>query len=507
MFDLLLKNGIIITLEDDCPQADWVAVSDGLIAAIGKGAPDIEALEVIDLEGATVLPGLFDCHVHVMTTGQFLAGVNLRNVKNLKETFCLIENACIAAKRDEWVFAGGFTSQAIEEKRFPNSRELDAISHGHPIMMCSQTLHGVSLNSRAMEMVTVPDVAGVGKYEDGSCNGVLLADDAALPVQSEVVGLLPRETLERFVSSCTEYAAMKGVTTIGGLVGQFVEGDVDVDIALEGSFPVDIEVFYQTWDIEKVKAKGLPRIGGCLTLDGAGFEYTMANMHPYPEKPERRGFLLHTDEEIYSLISAAHSQNIQCAFHALGERAIDQLLFCYRQVLGEQGYKDLRHRVEHFSLPSDLHMDMLAEMKLIASMQPAFAQFWGAPKGGYYEEMLTRKYADRMEVFSEIFKRGGIICGGSDSPVTMIDPIFGIAACMRNVDPRRNIPVIEAIKVFTYNAAYSMHIEDKKGSIKVDKQADFTVIDRNPYDYADSDEIYDMTVLRTIKDGKTTYKL
>lgn len=507
MDDLILKNGNIITLEKDYPKAEWVSAKGGKITAIGTGKPYPEAKEIIDLEGTTVLPGLFDAHVHVMTTGQFLSSVNLMEVKCLQDAFALIEDECLRIKDDSWIFVGGFMSQAIKEQRFPNRKELDAISHGHPVVISSQTLHGMAINTKALELVKIPDVAGVEKYGDGTCNGVLLSDDSVFPVQAQICSMQPREVLKKFIDRCAKYAASKGATTICGLMGQFVEGDIDVDIAMEEEFAVDIEIFYQTWDLEKVKAKGLPRIGGCLTLDGAGFEYTMANMHPYPERPERRGFLIHTDEEIYQLLSAAHSQGIQTAFHALGERAIDQLLFIYRQVIGEQGNKDLRHRVEHFSLPSDLHMDMLAEMNLIASMQPAFSQHWGQPKGGFYESLLGREYADRMEIFPEIMKRGGMICGGSDSPVTLTDPLFGIASCIRNVDPRRNISVTDAIKAFTYNTAYSVNMEDKKGSIKVGKLADFTVIDKDPYDYADSDEIFDIKVLRTIRGGKTTYKL
>lgn len=506
VYDLIIKNGNIITLDND-KRATWVGVKDGVIKTVGEGeAPSSEG-EVIDLKGATVLPGLFDAHVHVMQTGFFLNSVNLLEAKTIRETLGLLEAECV--KNEEgWVFGAGFMSQGLDENRYPDRKELDKISNGHPILVAAQTLHGVALNSKALEMVNIPDVAGVEKDENGNPNGIFLSDDAAFSVMGQVFGMLPREKLFEFMVNCSDYAASQGVTTIIGLFGQFVEGDIDVDIAMKrkNELSVNMEVFWQTWDIDNIKKYDLKRIGGCLTLDGAGFEYTMALNETYPERPERRGFLIHTDEEIYQLISKAHSQDIQCAFHALGDRAIDQLLYVFHQVIGEQGNKDLRHRVEHFSLPSDKHMDMLAEMGLIASMQPAFAGLWGQPEGGFYEQMLGRERADRMEVFPEVLKRGGVICGGSDSPVTLVNPLFGIASCINNADPRRNVSVTDAIKIFTINSAYSVNLENQKGTIEEGKDADFTIINKDPYKYAGSKEIYDTKVLMTIREGNVIYK-
>jgi predicted amidohydrolase YtcJ len=371
-------------------------------------------------------------------------------------------------------------------------------------MVSAQTLHGGALNTVALGRVNVPDVVGVGKEADGSLDGVLLSDDSYFSVASQVMGQLPEAKMKAFIENCLDSARKKGVTSVIGLIGQFVDGDTDVMIVErdKAEFPVNVVTFYQTWNLENIKKYNLPRIGGCLTLDGAGFEYTMALQTPYIDRPERRGFLLHTDEEIYKLISQAHREGIQTAFHALGDRAIDQLLFIFRQVISEQGNKDLRHRVEHFSLPWDIHMDMLAEMKLIASMQPAFSGYWDA----YYHTTFDRERALRMEVFPEILKRGGVICGGSDSPVTPIDPLYGIACCIDNPDPRRNVSVHDALKIFTYNAAYSVHQEKQKGSIEVGKDADFTVVDRNPYDCVGKDAIYGMRAIMAVKDARVTFR-
>lgn len=506
--DFALKNGTIITMDPLAPRADWVAVKDHRIIAVGTGEESFAGAETIDLEGNTVLPGLFDNHCHVMTTGFYLAGVDLNSARSISEVLSLIEAESRKKAPGEWVFGVGFMAYLMAENRFPDRWELDAIAHGHPVLITTQTLHGCALNSAGMDIVKVPDIQGVVKNSEGVPTGVLMADEVVFPTVSKIMSLLPDELIWNYVKECAAYAASKGVTSMSGLMGQFVDGDKDVHLTLQrsGELPIDMTLYYQTWDFEKVSALGLKQIGGCLTLDGAGFEYTMALQEPYPQRPERRGFLIHTDEEIYQLISKAHKKEVQCSFHALGDRAIDQLVYIYQQVILEQGRKDLRHRIEHFSLPSDKHMDLLAQYGLIASMQPAFSGLWGQPGSGYYVPLLDRERADRMEIFPEIIKRGGVICGGSDSPVTLIDPLYGIACCINNPDPRRNVSVTDAIKIFTANSAYATHQEKEKGTISVGKKADFTVIDRDPYRYACSDEIYDMKTLMTIKDGKITYR-
>jgi predicted amidohydrolase YtcJ len=509
MHDTVYRNAAVITVCPRQERADWIAVKDGRIAAVGVGAPaGIAAREEIDLGGATVLPGLYDAHCHVMPTGLFLDSANLLETKSIEEVLALLREECRGKAPGEWVFGAGFMSQNMRENRYPNRAELDLVSTSHPVLLTAQTLHGGALNSAGLALADIPSAAGVGRDESGEPDGTLLSDDAFFPVVSQIMGMLPAPRIRAFIDSCAKHAASKGATSVVALLGQFVAGDRDVEIVEKGkgSFPVDFTTFYQTWDLEAVKKYNLPRIGGCLTLDGAGFEYTMALNEPYPERPERRGFLIHTDEEVYRLLSAAHAQGIQTAFHALGDRAIDQLLYVFKQVIGEQGPKDLRHRVEHFSLPTDAHMDLAAELGLVCSMQPAFSGLWGEPGNGYYDLLLGRERAARMEVFPEILKRGGVICGGSDSPVTLVDPLFGIACCVNNPDPRRNIPVLDAIKIFTINAAYSVHQDTEKGSIEAGKAADFTIIDKNPYDCARSKEIFETKVLMTIRGGVTTWQ-
>lgn len=506
-YDLLLKNAKVITADTYQRIVDWIAVKDGKIGALGTLPDCPEAVEIMDLEGKTVLPGLFDSHCHVMTTGLYLNSPDLLGIDSIEKVLEKIGEACRAREPGEWVFGVGFNAYLNPEQRYPDRWELDKVSEGHPVLIMTQTLHGCAMNSKAFDMLNVPDIEGVMKNAEGVPTGVLLSDDAAFAAQSQAMATLPDEKIFQYIKDCTDYAVKQGVTSMSGFFGQFEEKDRDVEIALKrsGDLPIDVNVFYQTWNVDDVLRLGLPRIGGCLTLDGAGFEYTMALNEPYPDKTERRGFLIHTDNEIYELISKAHKNNLQCTLHALGDRAIDQLIYVYLQVIGEQGFKDLRHRIEHFSLPTDKHMDLLAKLGLIASMQPAFAGLWGDPVKGEYIPMLGQERADRMEVFPEIIRRGGTICGGSDSPVTLINPLFGIASLISNPDPRRNVPVMEAVKIFTINGAYANGKDKVKGSIEVEKDADFTVIDKDLFDCAGKRDAYEIKVVNTIRGGKVIY--
>jgi len=219
-----------------------------------------------------------------------------------------------------------------------------------------------------------------------------------------------------------------------------------------------------------------------------------------------RGVLYHNDAEVYDVVSKAHAADMQAALHAVGERAIDQLIYTYDRVIKEQGKKDLRHRIEHFTLPTPEQIKMAADLGIIMSMQPGIPYTWDQKEGGSMEFLLGRERADKIDPYPAILEAGGIICAGSDTPVTKMDPLVDIASCVNSPNPIRNISVDDALKMLTTNAAYAGHLEKTKGSIEVGKDADFTIVDRDPYLYAGKKEIYDMELLYTVREGKVIYQ-
>lgn len=507
-YDLVLKNAKVISMDEDLSRYDWVAIKDNKIAALGDGTDAPEGDKVIDLKGKAILPGLADCHVHVIIDGLFTDVVDLLKVKDVQEALDLLEEACKNTPEDEWVIGINYVPQTIKEVRYPDRWELDAISHGRKVIIFASTLHGIAVNSKGMPVCNVPeDMEGVEKV-DGIPNGLYMCDESAFCAQGNMLASMPDEVLFGYIENCVNRAVSKGVTMMGGLLGQFVAEDKDVKLVMDNKdkLPLTMIEYYQTWDVEKVKALGLPRIGGCLTLDGSLFEYTQANFKPYVDRPELRGFLFHTDDEIYQLVSKAHAVGMQCAFHALGDRAIDQLIYIYDRVIKEQGANGIRHRIEHFATPTQDQIEMAAEMKLILSMQPGPAALFDLPIGGAFEVSLGREGADNWDPYAKIIKAGGFVCSSSDAPIVPVDPIRDIVACVDCPNPVRNVPLTEGIKMSTINGAYAMYLEDRKGSIVVGKDADFAVVNYDPYEVLGTEKFHEMEVEMTIWEGKIVYQ-
>lgn len=511
--DKLFYNGTIYTMDDEIPKADWVAVKDGKICGIGFGeASSVDAASYIDLQRKVMLPGFIESHMHGTATGEFLCSIDLNNAKNIADVLDLVGEGC-KHSGDDWVNFGRLNIDELEEKRAPYAWELDTVTGDHPVVLKVVTLHGCVLNTKGMDLVQVPDdLMGIVKDETGCKTGEFSSDDSSFYATSKASELTTDEQLKKYIKATVDYCASKGCTTVnaldGGLTGPG-ERDICMWIYNHDNFPIGVEVFYQMENPHLAKALGLPRIGGCLCLDGAGFEGTMAMREPYNDGMYPSGILYWDDERLYKFLKTSNQMGLQTAVHALGDRAIDQYLRVYERVYNELGLEGnpYHNRIEHFSMLWPEHIEKATKMGLILSMQPMFSYLWDNPNGGElgksYERMLSRKLADQSEVFPEIIAAGGIICGGSDSPVTNIDPLGGIHACCNAPQEFRRTSVHDALKIFTINAAIALWQEDIKGSITVGKVADFVVLDRDPY--KDSADIKDFVVEKTIVGGKVVY--
>ncbi|MDR1136150.1 MAG: amidohydrolase [Clostridiales Family XIII bacterium] len=498
--DLLIENTDIVTMNPAMPTAKWIAVNDGKIAAVGAGddRPD-DVGERRSFPGSSVLPGFIDSHVHGSLTGNSLLSADIGEATDVEEIVNIIGEHCRNANRR---IVSATKYSAIQMKDRPlNAADLDRASKDHIIVVYDRSCHGCVLNSAAMREANLPPEMWLAQGDVGE--GVITDDTAYLTAINNIMMGVDEETVKSYMLAVNELAVGNGVTCIHSLDGSDYIYDAQHWVKNRTMTDIHIVNYWETLDFEKLKPFDLPRIGGCICLDGSRVMHTMAVSTPYLDDPGNLGVLYYTDDEVYKFVSTAHENDMQCAMHAMGDRAIAQLIGAIERVTKEQGHKNLRHRIEHFSMPTDRQIELAVELNLTLAMQPAFTLEWDRGENSVYKQRFGKDGASRNEPFARIIRAGGIICGGSDSPVTPLEPLSGIGACVDNPDPSRNISLTDALKMFTINGAWAAHEENDRGSIEVGKAADFVVLDHTWQDMTKS--VGDLGVKETIIAGKTVF--
>lgn len=508
MYSLLIKNGNILTMDGKMSRKRWLAADEaGKIAALGDkdDCPD-EAARVIDLDGKTLMPGIIDSHVHSSMSGIDFNGIDLGGIDSSQGVLDAVEKYCREQKSPRLICGWNMNlKDGMTDKKLPTRYELDEVTGDHTVMLVFWTAHGGVMNSRAVERAELPDEF---RYvaEDGYFN----RDDVSFYVIGAIYALHSEEEFKQIYMDLGNKCAAYGITTIGALDGMMVKDDIDVDLILKihDELPVEWVNYTQTFDYERVIKNGLPRIGGCITIDGSPPQLTAAYFDPYPCAPFTRGLLEYSDKQLYDFVTECTKRGLQCAFHAIGDRAVDQIVRIYQQVDKEIGIRENRHRVEHFSLASDEIIEAAAEMGLVAVPQPAIGNALDlGEKGNGFEAFVTPEKAQRHENFNYLIRGGVTVAGSSDSPCSPLDPFVGIDAVVNAHNPARRASLDTALQMYTCNGAYVCKKEDEIGSLEPGKYADMIILDKSPYDTGDCISRDTLTVLETFKRGKSVFRV
>jgi predicted amidohydrolase YtcJ len=227
---------------------------------------------------------------------------------------------------------------------------------------------------------------------------------------------------------------------------------------------------------------GASRIGGCVLIDGSFGSHTAALLADYSDLPGSRVRLYFSDAELEAFLNEADAAGLQTAVHAIGDRAVDQVVRCYEQILtGNPGCRgNLRHRIEHAELLSAELIERIARLGFILGVQPAFEHFWGGP-GRMYERRLGRRFRD-TNPYRQLADRNVALSGGSDAPITPIDPQLGIRSAVGHPVAEHRLTPLEACRLFTDRAAFALGCDVRKGSLTIGCDADFLVLDKSPID-------------------------
>ena len=511
---LTIKNARVVTMSAARPTASAVAIEDGSIRRVGDWTEvrPLARAPVVDLEGAAVLPGFIDTHTHPSHVGWALSAVDLAgstSVAGLLET--IRRAAAIPGERD-LVLAMSLHPPELKEDRNPTRAELDAATE-RPLLVYNRGLHYACLNSAALERARLPEpLSGVMRDASGAPTGqvvghALQAAYNAL-VEPWLAGIGPEELVRRVAG----LAVSRGITTVHALDGR-EPGNAGrrggnglprrtVRALLECEAPVDRVVYYETCDVEAAVELGLPRIGGCILVDGGHEARTAAFLQPYVDNRENSGILYFRQEELDDYVWRAHSRGLQVALHALGDAAIEQAITAYERALQRLPRADHRHRIEHFEFPTPDQVRRAARLGLALGIQPAFNHYWPHE---HFVRSLGPERAAIADPIASLMAAGILLGGGSDAPVTPLEPLLGIQAAVMHSRPEERLTAYQALRLFTADAARLGFEEGRKGTLEEGKQADLVVLSANPLE-ARPEELRQIRVLMTIHRGQIVYR-
>lgn len=527
----VLYNGNFITQDQSQPRATALAILGERIVAVGQTPQILETYrssclktDWIDLKGKTVLPGLTDAHFHLQNFSLSLQKIDCET-ETLQACLARVAERAKNLPAGEWILGHGW-NQNRWQTGFGDATDLDRVAPRHPVYLTAKSLHAAWANSLALEKAGIhaqmPDPPGgsIQRRTDGTPSGILFEN--AMQLVAQCIPPPDARQLEQAILAAQASLLQLGVTCVHDFDGrecfsalQELHQEDFLILRVIKNLPAEL--------MEEAIALGLRsgfgddrlRLGSLkFFADGALGPRTAAMFEPYIGEPENRGALLLDSETLTEMGSLAVQNGWSLAVHAIGDRANHEVLNAFqnlRRIEQESASRTsarLRHRIEHVQVlhPQDLHR--LAQLHLIASMQPFHAisdmdmaeRFWGKQRNRY-------AYAWRTQL-----DQGAILAFGSDAPVEVPNPFWGLHAAVTRLQadgspaaegwiPEEKISLAEALHAYTTGAACAVGMENRLGKLAPSFYADLIVLDQDPFAISPH-ELRDLQPCATMVAGK-----
>jgi predicted amidohydrolase YtcJ len=484
---------------------EWLLVDERHVERVGSGDPPNADREV-DLPGATIIPGFIDTHVHLTGTGLSGVGIPIERARSAQELLGLVAEEL--THEPARILAHGFDESQWEHPGLPTLTDLDELSEATPIILVRADGHLALANTAALRESSAIEFQGVERTADGEPSGVVRREANAELQRWFHLSLTDHEVRELQLQAAA-LAASRGITCVHEMSMPASRGRRDVEVLLDHrlQLPVDVVVYVADMDIPYVMGDlGLETIGGDLSLDGSIGARSAGVSEAYADS-DGTGVLYVDPDTLAEFFHNAHLAGLQVAVHASGDAAIEEALSVWERVYHtldsrqRRHFRARRHRIEHFELPTSRQVERAGALGLAISVQPAFDAEWGHP-GALYEQRLGAERAAGMNPFTTLLERGIEVGAGSDSPVTPLDPMYGIWALETHHDPSQRMIRPEAVRLFTAGSARLAHLEEKKGRLEPGMQADFAAYEDDPMTAAD---VRDLRPILTVSRGREVY--
>lgn len=510
--DAIFRNGPVYPMTSSGAKAAAVAVASGKIIAVGSEAEVMahrgSATEIVDLAGRTLLPGLIDPHNHVTLTAlltMLLIDVGFARYGTKVEAVGAMKAAAAKAKPGEWL-AFGFYDNLLQGGDF-SMAELDAVSTANPTFLLYVNGHVGCANTLAFQQAGVTEATGdlpgggfFGRGADGRLNGLIYNEPALLRFLDIAVPKPTPEDLARAVAGYAKQAAGAGLTTLhepGTVKPEWVKMLAE----LSKSLPIRYSASFSTDMVEASKAfaslgpsdkaRFLP--GSRFSLygmkywgDGSNQAETAAQTEPYLGT-DKRGSLGYTNAEAIELCTKAKGAGWTILVHSQGDAAVDQILDAIETVYGAHPATGL-NRVEHATMARADQIERMRRLGCEPSFMTDFVHLYGAD---YRDTLFGPERAAFMVPVGAAAKAGIGYSLHTDNPAAglPLNPMRLVETavtrrCMTDnsvIGPDLAVTVDQALRGITLYAARQLGMGDRIGSLEVGKEADFTLLESDPY--------------------------
>lgn len=523
---LVVLDARVWTGDPAQPWAEAVAVRGERIVAVGN-SQDVAPLVgpetmILTLPGSMLVPGFIDSHVHFIDGGAGLASVQLRDAATPEEFARRIADFAAGVEPGEWILNGTWDHENWGGE-LPRRDWIDAVTPHNPVWVARLDGHMALANSLALKQAGVdadsPDIDGgeIIRDENGSPTG-LLKDNAMNPVFA-AIPTASDALLERQVRAAMRHVSSNGVTTVHDMqdwasLAAYRRLHARGELITRIRSVVPLSDWQQLRDDVAENGTGDEWLStGAVKgfMDGSLGSHTAAFYEPFTDAPDDRGLLLNDLADMRNWIISADAAGLHVNVHAIGDRAIADLLDIYLDVVEVNGERDRRLRVEHAQHIRPGDIDRFAAQDVIASMQPYHA----IDDGRWAEKLIGPERAETTYAFRSLIDSGAHVAFGSDWSVAPATPIEGIYAAVtrRTLDganpdgwvPGQKVSVEQALRAYTVEGAYASFEEDRKGMIRAGMLADLVLLDQDLTTIA-PETIPETRVVATIVGGRIVYE-
>ncbi|MBR3610555.1 MAG: amidohydrolase family protein [Oscillospiraceae bacterium] len=472
-------EGAILTCDEKDNVFRYLAEDGGKIVFTGNELPaKYENAERIFLGKRALIPSFVDSHIHFASFATFLAGLNVADAESNSQILEMIRDF-VKGCGDKMIIAFGASPHSVAEKHFVTRKQLDEVCPDKPLFMVKYDGHTCVVNTKLLEKIRKKAKNLRGYHEEtGEMN-----QEAFFAVSDYVTNSVSIPKLLRNMQKAADFMASRGIGMIHTVSGVGFPLDIDVDMEKwfgKGlSNGLQLRVFFQTMDVEKVKRRNLPRIGGCFAtaLDGCFGSEDAAMLLPY-EGSENKGVLYYSDEKVADFCKKANRAGLQIEMHAIGDAAFDQATKALKAALDDFPRKDHRHTIIHACLPTEEGIRICGEYGIGLAVQSAFID-WPQEPNDYLERILGER-AKKLNPFRTYDENKIVMSVGSDGPCTAPDPINWLYKLCNNGE--ESLPVQKALRICTANGYHQTFDEKERGSLEPGKIADMVILSENPFE-------------------------